>query len=97
MANQAALALETARLQEESLRQERLAEQLRVARQIQLSLLPDDAPEVPGWDFAATYRPAQVVGGDFYDYFYLPGSPLRWAWSSRTWRTRASRPRCSWR
>jgi phosphoserine phosphatase RsbU/P len=77
MATQAALALETARLQEESLRQERLAEQMEVARQIQESLLPDDAPEVPGWDFAATYRPAQAVGGDFYDYFYLPGPPLR--------------------
>ncbi len=77
MATQGALALETARLQEESLRQERLAEQLEVARQIQLSLLPDDAPEVPGWDFAAAYRPAQTVGGDFYDYFYLPGPPLR--------------------
>lgn len=77
MATQAALALETARLQEESLRQERLAEQLEVARQIQFSLLPDDAPEVPGWDFAAAYRPAQTVGGDFYDYFYLPGPPLR--------------------
>lgn len=57
--------------------QERLAEQLKMARQIQLSLLPGDAPEVPGWDFAATYRSAQVVGGDFYDYFYLPGTPLR--------------------
>lgn len=77
MANQAALALETARLQEESLHQERLAEQLQVARQIQLSLLPEDAPEVPGWDFAASYRAAQIVGGDFYDYFYLPGAPLR--------------------
>jgi sigma-B regulation protein RsbU (phosphoserine phosphatase) len=77
MANQAALALETARLQDEARRQERLAEQLRVARQIQLSLLPPDAPEVPGWDVAAAYRSAQVVGGDFYDYFYLPGSPLR--------------------
>lgn len=77
MATQAALALETARLQEDALRQERLAEQLEVARQIQLSLLPEDAPEVPGWDFAATYRPAQLVGGDFYDYFYLPGPPLR--------------------
>ncbi len=77
MANQAALALETARLQEESSHQERLDEQLQVARQIQLSLLPEDAPEVPGWDFAAAYRPAQIVGGDFYDYFYLPGTPLR--------------------
>jgi len=77
MANQAALALETARLQEESLHQERIAEQLQMARQIQLSLLPEDAPEVPGWDFAAAYRSAQIVGGDFYDYFYLPGSPLR--------------------
>lgn len=57
--------------------QEHLAEQLQMARQIQLSLLPGEAPEVPGWDFAATYRSAQVVGGDFYDYFYLPGTPLR--------------------
>ena len=77
MANQAALALETARFQEESLHRERLAEQLQMARQIQLSLLPEAAPEVPGWDFAAAYRSAQIVGGDFYDYFYLPGAPLR--------------------
>jgi sigma-B regulation protein RsbU (phosphoserine phosphatase) len=30
---------------------------------------------VPGWEFAALYQPARLVGGDFYDFFELPGEP----------------------
>lgn len=43
-----------------------LQQDLEVARRIQERLLPP-APELPGWDFALHYQPAQEVGGDFYD------------------------------
>jgi sigma-B regulation protein RsbU (phosphoserine phosphatase) len=50
-----------------------LEEEMAVARQIQLSLLPETPPAVTGWEFAAYYCPARQVGGDFYDFFELPG------------------------
>jgi sigma-B regulation protein RsbU (phosphoserine phosphatase) len=78
LANQAAIAIEKARLQQESLKQQRMVEELSVAQQIQLSLLPDTPPVIPGWEFAAFYRPARQVGGDFYDFFDLPGKRSEW-------------------
>jgi serine phosphatase RsbU (regulator of sigma subunit) len=75
LAGQAAIALETARLHQEEIKQQRLEEELAIARQIQLSLLPKACPVVPGWEFAATYQPARVVGGDLYDFLELPGEP----------------------
>jgi sigma-B regulation protein RsbU (phosphoserine phosphatase) len=44
-----------------------LREQLNLAREIQSRLLPDENPDVPGFDVAGTSIPAQTVGGDFYD------------------------------
>jgi serine phosphatase RsbU (regulator of sigma subunit) len=78
LANQAAIALETARLHAEERERWRLADQLAVARRIQLTLLPIACPAVPGWEFQAVYQAAQQVGGDFYDFFALPGEPGRW-------------------
>jgi sigma-B regulation protein RsbU (phosphoserine phosphatase) len=75
MANQAAIAIEKVRLQEEELRRRRLEDELALGRQIQLSLLPESPPQVEGWEFAAAYRPARIVGGDFYDIFELAGNP----------------------
>lgn len=45
-----------------------------IAATLQRGLLPDEPPEVPGWDIAALYRPAGAgerldVGGDFYEVF----------------------------
>jgi len=77
MANQAALALEKARLHQEEVKRQRMEEELAVGQQIQLSLLPEGSPTIPGWEFAAMYCPARLVGGDFYDFFELPGKPRR--------------------
>jgi phosphoserine phosphatase RsbU/P len=41
------------------------------ARRIQLSLLPDKAPDFYGFDIAARSLPAEEVGGDLYDYIKL--------------------------
>jgi sigma-B regulation protein RsbU (phosphoserine phosphatase) len=50
------------------LEQERTAQELRMAREIQESFLPEVCPALPGWEFAADWRAAREVGGDFYDF-----------------------------
>ncbi|MCU0645937.1 MAG: SpoIIE family protein phosphatase, partial [bacterium] len=45
--------------------------ELKLAREVQLSLLPQQLPEIPGYQAAASMRTANTVGGDFYDIFYL--------------------------
>lgn len=50
---------------------ERLERELKVAADIQLSILPDVLPSVTGFDFGARILPARRVGGDFYDVFLL--------------------------
>jgi len=49
------------------LRQAGLEDQLRQARQIQMSLLPRQLPDLPGFEIAAVSIPAEEVGGDVYD------------------------------
>jgi serine phosphatase RsbU (regulator of sigma subunit)/uncharacterized protein YigA (DUF484 family) len=71
-ASQIAGALESALLAQEAAHAARLEEELRVARDIQRTLLPSRAPNLPGWDTAADWRSARMVGGDFFDYWYLP-------------------------
>jgi steroid delta-isomerase-like uncharacterized protein len=55
---------------------ERIEQELRVARQIQRSLLPERTPELYGWQFATYYKPAREVGGDFYDFLELEDGRL---------------------
>ncbi len=77
MANQAALAIEKARLHRAELQRQRIEEELSVGRSIQRSMLPPTTPQLPGWQFATHFEAAREVGGDFYDYFPLPGEPGR--------------------
>ncbi len=49
----------------------RLEEELRIARQIQMSLLPRGPLDVPGLAITALCVPAREVGGDYYDFFPL--------------------------
>jgi PAS domain S-box-containing protein len=70
IAERAALAVENARL---------YSERSEVARTLQSSLLPEEIPNVPGWEVAAFYRPAgheSEVGGDFYDLWEVDGDWL---------------------
>ena len=67
VANQGAVALETARLYREQARQLELAKELEIARRVQFALIPAELPVLPGWQVAARCVPARQVGGDFYD------------------------------
>jgi len=49
----------------------RLEEELRIARQIQMSLLPRGPLDMPGLAVTALCVPAREVGGDYYDFFPL--------------------------
>jgi serine phosphatase RsbU (regulator of sigma subunit) len=62
-------------LREQSEKQ-RLEEELRIARQIQMSLLPQGAVSHPGLRIAALCLPATEVGGDYYDLLPLSESRL---------------------
>ena len=44
---------------------------LSIAREIQSGFLPQELPTASGWEFAARFRPAHQVAGDFYDGFEL--------------------------
>ncbi len=50
----------------------RLEQELQIARDIQMSLLPQGALKAPGMAVAAFCAPAREVGGDYYDFFPLP-------------------------
>ena len=48
-----------------------LESELRIAHDVQASLIPHRLPGVPGFDLVGAWRPAGVVAGDFYDVFRL--------------------------
>ncbi|TKJ35090.1 hypothetical protein CEE39_01380 [bacterium (candidate division B38) B3_B38] len=70
-ANQAAVALENARLYKESLEKERMEKELELAATIQRNLLPLKTPEIEGFDISALNTPCRQVGGDYYDFIEL--------------------------
>jgi serine phosphatase RsbU (regulator of sigma subunit) len=72
--NQSAVALENARLFEENIEKSRMEEELKIAHNLQVSMLPDKAPALEGFVIAAKSIPAREVGGDFYDFIEIAGN-----------------------
>ncbi len=67
----ASLALETARLLQDSIEKQKFDGELRAARLMQKSLQPTQFPDIPGFDVYVTSIPAYDVGGDYYDFSEL--------------------------
>jgi len=63
----AATAIEKLRTIESQRKQERMEQEFSFAKEIQTSFLPHSLPRLGALSFAATYRPALNIGGDFYD------------------------------
>lgn len=57
--------------QEQIIAKEKLEKELQLAAEIQMSILPKQMPDLPGFDFGAHMDPARAVGGDFYDMFLI--------------------------
>jgi sigma-B regulation protein RsbU (phosphoserine phosphatase) len=80
VASQTGLALENSRLTaaiaQEVAQRERLNREIEIAREVQERLFPQELPPVEGLDYYGACRPAQGVGGDYYDFLALSGGSL---------------------
>ncbi|HBP23061.1 MAG TPA: hypothetical protein DEA08_35475 [Planctomycetes bacterium] len=66
--DQAAIAIENARLLNAARRRSRIEQELRIASQIQTKLLPRSFPQLPGLHVYGSTQPAKEVGGDYFDF-----------------------------
>jgi serine phosphatase RsbU (regulator of sigma subunit) len=66
LASVAAMRIRNVHLAEEAVERRRLEQEVALAREIQVSLLPDDLPDVEGWDIVAGNIPSRGVSGDFF-------------------------------
>jgi phosphoserine phosphatase RsbU/P len=68
VADQTAVAIENDELAVELRKKERLDQELEIGAEIQRRLLPRQCPTIPGVALAARCKPANRVGGDYYDF-----------------------------
>jgi len=69
---QIGIAVENARLTREVAAREQQRREVEKARHLQVSLLPEEDPALPGLDLAGQCAPATEVAGDYYDYIQMP-------------------------
>ncbi|HYL05064.1 MAG TPA: SpoIIE family protein phosphatase [Thermoanaerobaculia bacterium] len=77
VASVAALHLRNLALAEEAAERRLLAEELALARRIQLALLPQSLPELPGWDLHGGNTPSRGVSGDYFAVVRRDGGAAR--------------------
>jgi len=76
ISSSAAAAIYTANMHNIILKRETLERDLRLAREVQASFLPQELPVIENYKFAALNQPALEIGGDFYNFFKLPANKL---------------------
>ncbi len=70
------ISIEKALLHYQILDKKKIEEQLQLAKDVQLNLLPNSAPEIKGYEFASVCIPAYEIGGDYFDYITLDENRL---------------------
>ncbi len=76
IASSAGIAIDNARLYRIAVEKGRMERELQMAREVQRSLIPPQTPNLRGWEFAACWKPAHEVSGDFYDFIPLSDGRL---------------------
>ena len=75
-ADATAISIEKAMLHRSLLQKQYLDEQLRIASAVQSRLIPDHAPDIPGYDIGGVCLSAFAIGGDYFDYIPLADDRL---------------------
>ena len=75
-ASYSAAAIETHKLRREVESARLILRELAIARDVQAALLPQCTPDLQGLDCAVFFRPAEFVGGDYYDFVETPDGAL---------------------
>ncbi len=71
-----AISIENARLYQMAVEKGRMQRELQLAREIQVSFLPQEIPHIAGWEFVARWQPAREVAGDYYDFIPVGSDDL---------------------
>ena len=71
LASQSGQLIKNSWLQEEALIKKSMEKELEIARDIQIGLLPQNPPHLPGLDLAIYFQSASQVAGDYYDFFEI--------------------------
>lgn len=79
VATQAAIAVENAQLHEAERKKLALERDLQLAHQVQRRFLPLSSPQLDHYQFFDFYEPANLVGGDYFDYFTVDRDKTRHA------------------
>ena len=74
--HQVGISLMNGMLHKEQVTAQLLEEEIATARKIQRNLLPENPPDLEGWELCASNRPSRDVGGDYHDLLPLPGGHL---------------------
>ena len=76
IADAAAGSIERAMLHRQLMARRRIEDQMRLAHEVQLRLLPDRPPRVSGYDLAGLCIPTFDIGGDYFDYIPIDADRL---------------------
>ncbi len=76
LAAQCAVALHRVQITETMVLTEKLDQEIQIAREIQMSALPQQMPPVEGYDGAGLFRPTDQTGGDLFDFVHLEDGRL---------------------
>ena len=72
MGRQIGITIDNALHHEDIVEKERLAEEMKLGREIQMNLLPRKIPTIRGLNVQGLMQPAKEIGGDYYDFITLP-------------------------
>ena len=79
VSQQIALAIQDDYLNKEMIVRERMEKEIQLARQIQKTFLPEELPQIEGWELDLRWSTAREVGGDFYDAFKTHDNKIAFA------------------
>ncbi len=85
IAGPVSVAIENARLHALAVKQADMEREAHDARAVQLAIIPEKKPHLPGYEFWHFYEPARSVGGDYFDYRPIPRSGPPFAQPADHW------------